>query len=302
MSTDNVADVIESPYGYVPSRGVAITFVVLFSISTVAHVGQSIRHRLWWILPTVCLCGVMEIAGWAGRLWSSFSPLLLPPFQMQITLCILAPTPLIAANFIILGDIIKYLGPAYSRLSPRMYAILFCTCDVASLFIQGAGGGIASSANTPDGAKSGSNIMLVGIVFQLFVIIVYSFCGLEFFIRHARGTPLQASTRWKIWEKKSLHLLNSDRYVALPRDLKIMAAALLFNTTALFIRAIYRVVELADGWDGTVFTNERYFNVLDGAMVILAIYTFNFVHPGMSMKHTSDVAQDEVKLEHMYSA
>jgi hypothetical protein len=32
---------------------------------------------------------------------------------------IIAPTPLVAANFIILGRIIRRLGPQYSRLTPR---------------------------------------------------------------------------------------------------------------------------------------------------------------------------------------
>jgi hypothetical protein len=61
----------------------------------------------------------------------------------------MAPTPLVAANFIVLENIIKVLGPAYSRLAPRtcrsflpliqilvliglvhLYvdAILFCSC------------------------------------------------------------------------------------------------------------------------------------------------------------------------------
>ena len=40
------------------------------------------------------------------------------PFP-RITTTIIAPTPLIAANFVILGQIIKRLGQQYSRLSAR---------------------------------------------------------------------------------------------------------------------------------------------------------------------------------------
>ncbi len=32
---------------------------------------------------------------------------------------VVAPTPLVAANFILLGRIIRRLGPQYSRLTPR---------------------------------------------------------------------------------------------------------------------------------------------------------------------------------------
>ncbi|KAJ6451298.1 hypothetical protein C8R45DRAFT_1125057 [Mycena sanguinolenta] len=36
-----------------------------------------------WLLPTVCLCGIGELVGWSGRLWSSFSPALSDPYMMQ---------------------------------------------------------------------------------------------------------------------------------------------------------------------------------------------------------------------------
>ena len=160
---------------------------------------------MWWILPTICLAGILEVVGWSGRIWSSMNISNISPFQMQcvpspsyrskitiplpfpnrITATILGPTPLLAANFVILGRIINMLGPQFSRLSPK-----WCTCystwfvivmfifyrhnyflhlrtwtmpalcpiisgtdvlcilkqDVVSLVIQGVGGGVASSA------------------------------------------------------------------------------------------------------------------------------------------------------------
>lgn len=93
---------------------------------------------MWWLFPTVCLCGVGELVGWSGRLWSSFSPSFYNPFMMQwvvyrgcsptlshflllprIVSTIIAPTPLIAVNFILLSWIVTRLGPCYARLSPR---------------------------------------------------------------------------------------------------------------------------------------------------------------------------------------
>jgi hypothetical protein len=83
----------ESPYGYVPSKGVCLTAIVLFSVSTALHVLQviyySIRRRkavrsaandqavvhgepnYWFILLTLVPGGFLEIVGWAGRYWSS---------------------------------------------------------------------------------------------------------------------------------------------------------------------------------------------------------------------------------------
>ncbi|KAF9033586.1 RTA-like protein [Panaeolus papilionaceus] len=197
---------------------------------------------------------------------------------------------------------IKYLGPAYSRLSPRMYSILFCTCDVISLVIQGVGGGLAATAETLEAANRGSHIMLGGIAFQLLVIVVYSICGIEFFVRYLRDTPFSPSSGGKVWEKKSIHLLTAGRRASLTHNLKIMGAGLIFNTTTLFIRAIYRTIELEDGWGGRIITNELYFNVLDGAMIVLAIYTLNFVHPGMFLEKVSEGDEKQANLHEVDSA
>lgn len=85
----------------------------------------------------------------------------------RITTTIIAPTPLVAANFIILGRIISRLGSRYSRLSPKwctwpqihwliqtldvdldvsIDTIVFCSCDMISLIVQAVGGASASIA------------------------------------------------------------------------------------------------------------------------------------------------------------
>lgn len=111
----------------------------------VLHLIQALNYRLWFLLPTAVLAGLGEIIGWAGRLWSSKNPTLLDPFLIQsvtsivslmnnfideniitrISTTIIAPTPLVAANFVILGQLITRLGPKYSRLSPRWCMSLF---------------------------------------------------------------------------------------------------------------------------------------------------------------------------------
>ncbi|KDR68318.1 hypothetical protein GALMADRAFT_78795, partial [Galerina marginata CBS 339.88] len=268
----------ESPYHYVPSRAVAIVMISLFGVSTIVYAGQAARYRRLWLIPTAGLCGLIEILGWSGRLWSTFSPLLSTPFQIEITCTIVAPTPLLAANFVILGEIIKRLGSTYSRLSPKWYTIVFCTCDVVSLVVQGAGGGIAATAPDLKGANLGAHIMLGGIGFQLAVIVLYSILALEYFVRYNFDAPIASRVKSvKIVDDQSDHQLRG----LFTFKLKLMSCALIFSTTLLFIRAIYRTIELADGWNGRIISNELYFNVLDATMVVLAMYTMNFANPGI---------------------
>lgn len=38
--------------------------------------------------------------------------------------------------------------------------------------------------------------------------------------------------------------------------------------------------ELLDGWTGTIIREQPLFNLLDGMMIVLALITINFIHPG----------------------
>jgi len=103
----------------------------------VIHFGLAIRHRLFWIFPTICLCGIGEVIGWSGRLWSSYNPLKSTPFQIQITCTIIAPTPFLAANFIIFGRLIRSLGYKYSRIGPKWCKFLFALMCNMMVMIHG---------------------------------------------------------------------------------------------------------------------------------------------------------------------
>ncbi|KAF7342184.1 hypothetical protein MVEN_01806300 [Mycena venus] len=256
----------DSQYGYTPHESIAIIFLTLFGISTLLHFAQATYYRTWWLLPTAALCGTTELLGWSGRLWSAISPAADTPFLIQISTTIMAPTPLLAANFMILSRIIQRLGTSYSWLTPRWFTILFLPCDVIALVVQGVGGGMASSADDLAGANVGAHVMLGGIGFQFAVIIIFSILAADFVQRYLRDRPARYDS-------------NGERGVLTPR-IKIMLVALSFSLVTLFIRSIYRLIELLSGWDGRIIHTEVYFNVLDGGMVVLAIFTLNFAHPG----------------------
>ncbi|KAJ7042169.1 RTA1-like protein [Mycena alexandri] len=266
----------ENQYGYNPSEAIGILFIVLFGISTTLHVAQATYYKMWWLFPTACLCGVGELVGWSGRLWSSFNPFLSDPFMMQITTTIISPTPLIAVNFILLSRIVERLGLRYSFISARWYSIVFVSCDIVALVIQGAGGGLAASADTVSGSALGANIMLGGIVFQFVAIIAYTTCGVEFLRRYMHDLPTHGQAA-----------LGSRKSPLTPR-MRLLIGALAFSTLVLFIRSVYRIIELSGGWTGRVIQTQVYFLVLDGGMVTLAIYTMNIFHPGRLLGSPSE--------------
>ncbi|KAJ3891165.1 RTA1 like protein-domain-containing protein [Lentinula edodes] len=259
-STDDT----DSPYGYVPTLWICIMFVTLFSVSTTAQLIHTLFARQWFLLPTIILAGCGEILGWAGRLWSNQNLQAADPYMIQIACLIISPTPLLGAHFIIFGRLVKMLGPQYSRFKPTLYSRIFLSCDVVSLVVQAVGGGMTASANDDAGVNLGTNIMLAGIAIQLAILIIFSAIALEFVYRFNADKPVRLDTE---------NLKNGY----MDRRRRIGLYAVFCATFCLFIRAIYRLIELGDGWNGIVIRTQWTFDLFDSAMVVLAMYIWNFV-------------------------
>ncbi|KAF7334945.1 RTA1-like protein [Mycena venus] len=277
---------IHNPYHYTPTRWICITFVSLFGLSTILHITQAIIFSIWYMLPTAALCGTLEIVGWLARLSSSKNPHNLLPYEIQMTATIVGPTPLLAANFLTLGKLVERLGPRYCRLPPKMYSIMFLACDLVALCVQAAGGAIASIAvGKKRDPESGGHIMLGGIIFQLIAILAYVSLAAEFLVRYTTERPMSKS--------------NEHRGTLTPR-LRLLVGALALNTLCLVvrnididIRAIYRTVELINGFSGPIISTQWYFNVFDGMMIALAILIVNVAHPGILLRQDDAGAVDK---------
>jgi len=237
--------------------------VVLFGVSTLIHLVHALISRHWFILPTAVLAGCGEILGWSARLWSNQNILASDPFTIQIACLIISPTPLLGSHFIIFGRLVQLLGPQFSRFRPRLYSRIFLTCDVVSLVIQAIGGGIASSATTDSATNLGTHVMLAGIITQLVILIVFSIIALEFMYCFNIDKPFRQEA--------------GDKTGAMDKRRRIGLYAVCLSTTCLFIRAIFRVVELSGGWNGTVIHTQWAFDLFDATMVTIAMFTWNFV-------------------------
>jgi len=249
---------LQPSYGYVPSLGAGITFCILFGLSMGAHLFQCAQTSTWWCSVFAVGC-LVEIIGWAGRTWSAKCPYNNNAFLMQISTLIIAPTFFTAGVYVLLGPLIIIFGRSSSILSPKLYLWIFCTCDVLSLVIQAIGGGMASTASSNGtDTKPGTDTMVAGILFQLGSITIFAFFAVDFLHRTMR--------------QKVLHTMTGT---VVP-----LLAAMVFSITCIYIRSIYRTIELLQGWKGYLITNERFFIALDGTMMVLAVAIFNFIHPG----------------------
>lgn len=60
--------------------------------------------------------------------------------------------------------------------------------------------------------------------------------------------------------------------------------ALVLATICIFIRSVYRVAELGEGWEGHLIKTQHLFIWLEGFMVILAVLSLNLFHPGFCFR------------------
>lgn len=104
----------------------------------------------------------------------------------------------------------------------------------------------------------GTYTMVAGIVFQLFSITVFVLCAADFVRRTLTKRLLQK----------------------VEGSIVPLFAAMIFSVLCVYVRSIYRTIELAQGWDGYLITTQRYFIALDGAMMVAAVAVFNVFHPG----------------------
>ncbi len=87
----------------------------------------------------------------------------------------------------------------------------------------------------------------------------------------------------------SSHSLLVSFYFFFLRPLNLLAniwpsPALFVATLTVFIRSVFRVAELSQGFGGSLANDEVTFMILEGAMIIIAAIVLTVVHPGFSFQ------------------
>ena len=101
--------------------------------------------------------------------------------------------------------------------------------------------------------------------------MVYVICAAEFFLRFVTDRPIRGIANRETTNQKARQPIDIR--------MKIMIGGLAFSTICLFIRyvnpskktipvaykpprAVYRTIELADGWNGRIISTQVYFSAL----------------------------------------
>jgi hypothetical protein len=225
---------------------------------------------MWWLVVLV-LGGIIEVMGYSARIYSWKKDSSLNAFLAQTVTLIIAPSFFSAALYVVFGKIIAIVGRQYSLLAPKWYTLIFVIADLISLIIQAIGGGQAAiAAQTNGNTTPGTNIMIAGICWQMVSMSVYVLLAILYIFRISKAK------------------------VVLSQNMKIFLGGMGIITLMIFIRCIYRTVELQAGWTGYIITHEVYFACLDGLPMIIALIAFNVFHPGRYIKNTNRITAIDV--------
>jgi hypothetical protein len=99
-------------------------------------------------MVAVTLGTITEIIGYIGRTMVHNDPFSKSSFLISLITLTIAPAFLSAAIYLCLARIVVVYGEDRSRFRPRMYTIVFCSCDFLALLLQAIGGAIASIAKS----------------------------------------------------------------------------------------------------------------------------------------------------------
>ncbi|KAK2865014.1 hypothetical protein FQN49_003997 [Arthroderma sp. PD_2] len=256
-------------YGYYPQLAPNVFLTAFFAFLALAQLGFGVFTRTWSFLIALFMACALEAVGYAGRLLMNKNPWSKDAFQIQIVCLILAPTFLAAGVYLTIKHIVLFIGPEHSRIKPKFYTWVFISCDIVSLILQAAGGGVAAVATKKDISllNVGNGIIIAGIAFQVATMSVCGLLALEFFVRVYRSG-------------QGFGAKDSSHGAAMHRSFWIFCAADAFAYLTILIRCIYRLPEMAGGWGNPLMRNEKDFLLLDGMMIALAGATFTIFHPG----------------------
>ncbi|KAL4757022.1 RTA1 domain-containing protein [Aspergillus foveolatus] len=281
---------------YQPTIPGNAVYIALFGILLVAQVAQTPLYRMWGFSISMIAGLLLEVLGYAARILFHDDPFNFDFFLMNLICLSLGPVFFCAALYFLLGRIVVvYNGEDISRLRPKMYAIFFVSCDALALTMQSAGGAITSVADDADMRSVGTNVMIAGLAFQVAALTLFIYLGTEFAFRVHRRTNRQEAgqvvSSVPTNRKEDIHAAIRGN-----RRWKVWLFTLALSTLLVYIRSIFRVVELNGGYDSELANDEVAFMVLEGAMISIMCICLTAVHPGYALQRRGQKRDSTVEL------
>lgn len=285
-------------------------FAALFAFLLVTHTGICVWKQYLYFGLCLAIGTALECAGYAARLLSIGHYSEKPTFLCQIISLTLAPAFVMAGVYYLLAQLLVIHGRKYSVLKPLWYSYIFIFCDISSLFIQAAGGGLAAiRLQALESTATGTHIMVAGIAFQVLSMTLFLGFFLDFLNRiYFKASPhvkplfgnwfalFFLTRRGKEIRMLYLNQNYNRRFESIwSRDIfGYYPLAIFLCVFFIYVRCVYRLVELSEGWTGYLITHEEYVMTLDALQVLITCIILVPFHPGFIMGKGAKVSLSDI--------
>jgi hypothetical protein len=88
-----------------------------------------------------------------------------------------------------------------------------------------------------------------------------------------------------LWIRSNRHSRKTRTPTSFPKTskFKLFVAAIIISDIVIIVRAVYRVIELAQGWEGHLITTEAFFYGLDSVSMVICMVIWVIGHPGLTL-------------------
>ena len=147
------------------------------------------------------------------------------------------------------------------------------TCDFLSLLLQAVGGALAATQDDTNPSDTGVNIMIAGLAFQVVSLTIFIALSLEFAWRARKARESDLNFEFFNLRKRTMF--------------RVLPYAIAMATITIYVRCVFRVAELQDGFGGELANNEGMFMAFEGPMIIIAVVVLTICHPGIAFGSAS---------------
>ncbi|KPM34594.1 hypothetical protein AK830_g11971 [Neonectria ditissima] len=254
---------------YYPSLAAALLFAGLFAALTAVHIHQAARYKKTWCW-VIIMASIWETLAFVFRAASIKNPQSTGIYIVFQIFILLAPLWVNAYAYMTLGRMVYFFVPSRSifKMPAVTLATIFVGLDIISFIIQLVGGSIAGPAAPPDEQLHAVHIYMGGIGLQEFFILLFVGLCIGFqrlMSRVDRQNKISMSFFRSAWGP--------------------LLCTLYFSLAMITIRIVYRLVEFSGGLgqDNPLTNQEAYFYALEAVPMLLALASFNVIHPGRIM-------------------
>ena len=262
---------VYSAFFYVPSLASGIAFISVFSVFLAIHILTSLRYLqprffLYWGLGLIA-----EVIAYAGRIWVTKSGgQLSSAFIMEYVTISIAPSLLLTALYHTASQVYTVFNEEFLILDAKYFMKYLISFNIISGAIQGSGGGILSNYTSADvTGNKGLQLMVAGLSLQVVSLLIFQTVWYIFLVRVYNSNKVYGDAQFC----EQYHNVRERKYIYY--FLATFSWAILY----IFIRTIYRLVEMSNGLASKLATREIYFNVLDGMMIALACFCITLLPP-----------------------